>query len=637
MKIKKNLLLVFALSFLATSCNNNNESTPNSSSQDDSLSTSESNPEISSSTIDSSLSSSDESSSLQEPIETTYIDKKISPDYPQISEDIAYTTYYIDSIDGNDANDGLSSEYAKKSLTAANSIVKSTKDNRPTKILFKAGSSYEGNLMLSDFTANENSPLIVSTYGGNETLTMASIIGPENGTCIDIKNSNVRVSNLECSSPRGFRGIHVNTTKKGVMKNIVIKNCYIHDINFDQSMAKLPEGNEMPDSTSVQMICPDSRFSYSCGGIIFEANTSLAKGPSWYENIWIDNNTVERVTRTGIWIFSNWAQRPGIDWGSNPYYDDDTNWYPHKNVYIRNNDVLFSGGDGIIMGACLDSFIEGNYCYNAQILGRPNYYCAGIWSHSCKNLVFQFNEASYTHTKRDGQGFDIDIGNSNILFQYNYSHHNDGGGLLCCNTATNLVKYTKDGEMILDEDGLPVTEKIMAPWHDILVKNNIFADNDTADFILSGTVNDVNFENNTVIKAGEIANERIFDTKDFYTGIPGTNWNFSNNIFYLRKANLARFNMSFSEEYTFDNNIYYGFDDTFKEEMKEYGEKNYIEINPDFANPIAGDGYNNVYNFIPRESKIFTGANTLANMLKYDLLGNDVTGKQYYGAYGTNG
>ena len=636
MKIKRNKLLIFTLPLVIMSCTNDKVSdstiTSDSSSNENESSKDTSSDKTIASESSSNLDPSTDSSS-DTPVETTYIDKKVSPNYTQISDSIEYTTYYIDSIDGNDSNDGLSSEKAKKSLTAANSIVKSIKESNPTKILFKAGSVYEGNLSLANFASNENSPLIVSTYGGK---TKAKIIGPENGTCIDIKDSNVRVSNFECTSPRGYRGIHVNTTKKGAMKNIVVSNCYIHDINFDTSMAKLPENNEMPDSASVQMICPDSRFSYSCGGIIFEANTPLAKGASWYENIWIDDNVVERVTRTGIWIFSNWAQRPGIDWGNNPYYDDDTNWYPHKNVYIRRNDVLFSGGDGIIMGACLDSFIEENYCYNAQILGRPNYYCAGIWSHSCKNLVFQYNEASYTHTARDGQGFDIDIGNSNILFQYNYSHHNDGGGLLCCNTTTNLVKYTKEGEMILDEDGVPVTEKTMAPWHDIAIKNNIFADNKTADLILSGTVNDVTFENNTIVKAGEIANEKIIDTKDFYTGIPGDRWNFSNNLFYLRKANSARFNMAFSKTYTFNNNLYYGFNADFKNEVLEYGETKYVEINPNFSNPVSGDGFENVKNFIPQENKIFEGANTLASMLRYDLLGNDVTGKQYYGAYGTN-
>lgn len=623
MKIKNNLAVLLFTSLLLAACNNNTSSLVDSSQfASENTSTEESS---SSSTID--------ESSNSEEITTEYIDKKISPNYSQISEEIEYTTYYFDSINGSDSNSGLSSENAKKTLTAANSIIKSVVASKPTKVLFKANTTYEGNLMVANFISNDESPLIISTYGEGEK---AKIIGPENGTCIDIKSSNVRVSNLECTSPKGFRGIHVNTAKKGAMKNIVVSNCYIHDINFDQSMAKLPDNNQMPDSNTVQMICPDSRFSYSCGGIIFEANTPLAKGASWYENIWIDDNVVERVTRTGIWIFSNWAQRPGVDWGHNPYYDDDTNWYPHKNVYIRRNDVLFSGGDGIIMGACLDSFIEGNYCYNAQILGRPNYYCAGIWSHSCKNLVFQYNEASYTHTKRDGQGFDIDIGNSNILFQYNYSHHNDGGGLLCCNTATNLVKYTKDGEMIVDEDGIPVTEKIMAPWHDIIIKNNIFADNQTADLILSGTVNDVKFENNTVIKTGEIANERIFDTKDFYTGIPGDRWNFSNNLFYLRKANTARFNMAFSKNYTFDDNLYYGFDEAFKAEVKEYGETNYVEINPNFENPLASDGYDSVKNFIPRENKIFESAKSLASMLKYDILGNDVTNKKYYGAYGTN-
>lgn len=620
MKRSKTLWSLFATLFLsfALACCGGTPGTSVSTSEPDGASSSESGSEV-----------------PVEPVETEYLDAVKSPDYPEIAQIINYTVYYVDSESGSDANDGLTEGAAKASLAAVNLLVKGTVAEKPVKILFKAGSEYSGTLTLTGFKAAEESPLIVGVYGQNENNKYAKIVGPEQGNCVEIKSGNVRVSGLECTSPLGYRGIHVTTNAKGAMKNIVVSDCYCHDINFDTSEVSLPSDGSMPGSSDVQKMCPDGRFSYNCGGIVFEADTPAAKGASWYENVWIDNNIVERVARTGIWVFSNWAQRPGVDWGRNPYYDDETNWFHHSNVNIRGNQILYSGGDGIILGVTVGAFIEYNVCYHAQILGRPNYYCAGIWSHSCKNIVFQYNEAAYTHTARDGQGFDIDIGNSDVLFQYNYSHHNDGGGLLCCNTTTNLVQYDAEGNMLLDEDGLPVTKKVMAPWSDVTIKNNVFADNSVADLILSGTVNNVVFDNNTVVKAGITANEKVIDTKDFYTGIPGDNWFFGNNIFYMRKTNSARFAMEFSTSYVFRNNVYYGFQDTFEEYMREEaGETEYVCVDPQFGSTEAGLGLGFARLFVPRNPAIFEGSGSLAKMLKYDFLGNDVSGVNYYGAIG---
>ena len=232
----------------------------------------------------------------------------------------------------------------------------------------------------------------------------------------------------------------------------------------------------------------------------------------------------------------------------------------------------------------------------------------------------------------------LDIGNSNILFQYNYSHHNDGGGVLCCHTSTNIAQYDKEGNLVLDEDGLPIIEKRFSDWSNIIIRNNVFADNDVADLILSGPVRDVWFENNTVIKSGIIENEKIVDTKDFGgTMLPGENFNISNNIFYSRKENTARFAMEFTKSYNIDNNVYYGFGDAFETYMRdEIGEENYISIDPGFGSDLAANiGYESAMVFVPTNAALFANAKTLEEMLKYDFAGKDVEGEHYYGAFGT--
>jgi hypothetical protein len=42
------------------------------------------------------------------------------------------------------------------------------------------------------------------------------------------------------------------------------------------------------------------------------------------------------------------------------------------------------------------------------------------------------NEASFTRTTLDGEGFDSDYNSRNTRFQYNYSHDNEGGFMLIC-------------------------------------------------------------------------------------------------------------------------------------------------------------------------------------------------------------
>lgn len=589
-----------------------------------------------------------ESSSSIEEVKTEYVDKVVSPEYDEISEDIVYKSYYFDSENGDDANDGLSVDKPKQSLQVANNLISTVEADVPTKLLFKAGTTYEGTLEIASYSATKEAPLIVSAYGRTEEEPYATIIGPNKGNCIVLKGDNVRISHFECTSEggTGYRGIYATTSKKGAAENIVISDNWCHDFNF-----LMPEGLELPtdltDLTPQQVmeISPSDRYARDCGGIVFEANTPKAKGPSWYKNVWLDNNKIDRVSRTGIWFNTMWAYRPPMSWGINPYYDDDTNYFPHENIYIRGNDLTYTGGDGIVLLASKNSIIEYNTCYHAQICGRAGCANAGIWTHSCSDTVIQFNEAAYTHYRYDGQGFDIDIANRNILFQYNYSHNNWGGGLLLCNTGGYSVQYDKEGNYLLDEDGCPVQKYMIGDWRDIVVKNNVFVDNRWADLIFSGKVDDVLIENNTIVKLGNSMygyqqkdqdQGLVIETKDFSVGVPGTNWTIRNNIFYSRKIREQseyEFQMQeFSQEYLLENNIYYGFSEELKATMEEYGEKNYRVIDPQFANMEAGIGYEYAKGFIPQNPEINQGAARLSLLLKYDFLGNEVTNLSYYGA-----
>ncbi len=581
-------------------------------------------------------------------VDTEYEDFGYSPDYFEISDSVEYQTYYFDSKVGSDENDGLSQNAPKQSLEEINRLILEVTEETPVKFLIKAGSEYEGQLYVAEFEASEEAPLIIDTYAASDNNKYAKIVGLDDSSCVVVGNSNVRISGLECTGQKTYRGIEVKPVMEGVMENVVISGNYCHDLNFDVSniengLSGLPELGTAPSDAMLRLICPDERYSYQSGGIIAEANTPKWMGASWFENFWIENNIIERVARTGIWVFSNWTYRPGCDWGNNPYYSDEVNYYPHHNVTIRNNYISHAGGDSIVMGAVDGGYIEGNTSMYAQYLGRPGFYNAGIWTHSCKNIVFQKNEAAYTYMQNgagDGEGFDIDIGCSDIIFQYNYSHHNEGGGILMCNHSTWLVKYDENGEYIRDADGLPTRENIAPYWTDVTIRNNVFADNGGSVIVCGGYVNNFHFENNTVVIPGNSDLDKILTSHDLKnTGLPGEGWVLQNNIFISRGGHMATFDTSFSQGCTFDSNVFWNFPDTFEESVKnEHGEdmRNFILADPGISlDTLAENGLVSMNAFKPSGTEMLKGALSLEKMSLYDAEGVDATGKQYFGAYST--
>lgn len=565
-----------------------------------------------------------------------YEDVPAPASYAAISSDISYTTYYFDSENGNDQNDGLTENSPKQTVDAANRIIDGCTEEVPTQILFKAGSEYASTLKVISFAAKEESPLLIGVYGATEDEPYALFSAEQN--CVEVSGSNVRISGLELACPTAFRGFYVYTTQSGATSNIVLSGNYVHDINFIWD--DLSEGNRPEDvpyeTVSANDVCPTERYIYQYSGIYFTASTGKFPGASWFENVWIEQNTIERVARAGIFINSDWVRRPGIDWGYNPYHDDETGWYPHKNFNILENDVSYAGGDSIVALGVNGGFIQGNVSYYAQFLGRSGYYSAGIWSHSSKNLVFQFNEAAYTYLPSgagDGQGFDIDIGNSNILFQYNYSHHNEGGGILMCNHPTDQILYNEDGSFVQDEDGLPVSERLHSYWGNVTVRNNVFADNDNTVFHIQGKIADLSIENNTIVIPGENGEQGIVRSNSWGDNtVLGENWSFVNNIFYLRNKRTSRFDLDFCPNATIENNIFYNFEDTMLTE-KVNNPVNCTTFDPGLSSVQALPGIENMANFVPGNEQCLTAGKLLEKMAKADYAGNAADGKNYAGAF----
>ena len=570
------------------------------------------------------------------------------PEYPKYSDvDMqGYTVYYFDSEEGDDDNDGLSKQSPKRTAGAAARVIAKVNEASPSAILFKAGSSYDTVLKAEKFEATEEKPLIISVYDATEQEKYARFSAAPN--CVEVTAGNVRISSLECTSVNGERGIYVHTVKAGALENVVLYDNWLHDINFDfeaglpasmQGKGLKPEDVDL-SSVNVADVCPTNKYTYSCSAIYFEAGTAKAVGPSWFENVWVDSNSIERVSRDALFVTSNWVRRPGIDWGVNDYKSDEDGWYCSKNFNVINNKVSYTGGDGMVVLGVDGGFMQSNVCYNAQYLGRGGYYNAALWIHSCKNFVMQFNESAYTHKANgagDGQGFDIDMGNCNVLFQYNYAHHNEGGGILLCSKGQEMPVYDENGNLVLDDEfHLPVME-FKAIWENVTVRNNVFADNGCAVFTFSDVLKNLKIVNNTVVLKGEAANEKLTDVNGFYSGIPGRNWTFSNNLCYLRNQRNIPFsfdhcqNTDEEQNLFVENNLFYNFNDNIFDYVAAVGT---LTVDPMLQSVKAEDGIENAKKFASSVEAVLSGGKRFEKMNKYDFGGADVSGINYIGAFG---
>lgn len=114
---------------------------------------------------------------------------------------------------------------------------------------------------------------------------------------------------------------------------------------------------------------------------------------------------------------------------------------PHTNVVVRNCTFTYNKGDssksgnpsgsGFVLGGVNGGLIE--YC-TAHHNGGLGPFAAGpvgLWSYNSNNVVMQYCE-SYNNTAvvNDGDGIDLDIGMTNSVVQYCYSHGNKGAGYL---------------------------------------------------------------------------------------------------------------------------------------------------------------------------------------------------------------
>jgi hypothetical protein len=296
-------------------------------------------------------------------------------------------TYYVSSSAGNDSNEGTRPNAPWKTLDKVNST-----DFQPgDRILLESGSVWQGQLAPRSSGA-EGKPIGIDRYGKGRRPRIDAAGQVEDALRL-YNVQYIEIRNLELTNtgpePATRRGAYIVLENFGTAKHIVVSDLYIHDVNGT---------NKRKDN----------------GGIIFRTHGD--KTPSRYEGLTIERNIIWKVDRSAI--------------AAQSYHSARSRWFPSLNVVIRDNFAEDIGGDGIVPWATESVLVEHNIVRDCN--RRAATYNAGIWPWSTDNSLFQLNEASFTRTTLDGQGFDSDYNSRNTLFQYNYSHDNEGGFMLIC-------------------------------------------------------------------------------------------------------------------------------------------------------------------------------------------------------------
>lgn len=457
------------------------------------------------------------------------------------------TAYYVDP-NGNDANDGKSPATAWKTLSKVSSTTFLPGDS----ILFLAGGTWSGQLSPQG-SGTFGAPIIITRYGtgtdpvinGNGT-SAASVQFTDQSywelNHLEITNYNTGVT----SSRSGILAANSGATQ---LRHIFISNCYVHDVN---------SGATAGDKTT--------------GGIVFNGA---------FDSVVVNQCHISNVAEEGI-------RTHAVTSGVNGF---------NTNVVFTNNLVENTQGDGIVLAdVSSGGLADSNRVVNCSISNAAAY--AGLTVINSKNSIIQHNEVS---GQLNGVAFDEDTTCSGDIFQYNYSHSNNGGFIsIASNVSGVAIRFNVSQN---DGNGYQLFHTSNNSNTNNLIYNNTF---------YTGTGNATN------LFSGADANGFVAS--------------FSNNIVDVNGGTLSAFSTNaLSTGSQFKNNCFYPLS-SFTGAANYYGsQQTLIAADPEFTNAGSGsDGLASTAGYqLQSSSPCLASGIDIANNGSIDFAGTNISGRKF--------
>lgn len=302
--------------------------------------------------------------------------------------------FYLSASAGNDTNDGLSPSTAWQTLSKANSLSLLPGDS----LLFQAGDTFSGKLSIMNEGGSESSPILISQYGEGEKPI---IDGIGYTASIHIQNSGyLHLSQLEIKNDGGPPQAGESTQLR---QGIYIENTFTDGTTFDHYyLDNLTFRNIYP----TDQITDDDQTGVNAYAIRTSGSWGDNINPTRFNDFRIENCFFTRTGRHAVLLTAI------------------------NELEIRNNLFEHVGGAGMVIGNnSTNILVEKNITnytgssLDSRMAGRGS----GIWAFRTKNLVVQHNKFMHARGIKDSFGMHIDIGNQNVVYQYNYSEDNEGG------------------------------------------------------------------------------------------------------------------------------------------------------------------------------------------------------------------
>lgn len=509
--------------------------------------------------------------------------------YSDVPEGTAGVVYYVDAGAAEDSYEGTTPEQPLKTLEQVNEL----KLNPGDTVLFKKDCRWSGQLkLLSSGTAE--APICYGMYGEGERKPHIAGDGMVTAAVSGKDISFVELRNLEVSNEGDtqyyHRGICITAVYRNV-EGITIKDCYVHDVDSNLARPEDRIGSAYTDN-------------HWLGGIIVRARSH--ENPDNHDiilkDILIEGNEVDRCNLVGI-----------AAGGAMVDVQQDKKC---EGMVIRGNRVSNSWGDGIILFNSRGGLLEHNVAANngQSDEGLTSVY-VGLWIIWSEDCLIQYNESYGQGLSSDAQGFDIDGACDGTILQYNYSHDNAGGFLLCMQWQNGkaTVRYNvsvNDAGSFLKFGWLDgVDDAYEGPLMDLDVYNNTYFTTQAISEVMESNLTSIKVRNNIYAR-------------------------FRNNIFCVKNGSNATFsNLQSLRLMQFENNCYYGFSPA----TLPYGEVNQRIEEPMFTFAgVSEEGFDSLGGYkLLADSPCLGSGMDIYNDGGLDFWGNSITDTQMpnIGAY----
>ena len=301
---------------------------------------------------------------------------------------------YVSSSMGDDSNNGLSPETAFQTLGKVNSLDLLPGDS----LLFKSGDTFIGKLSIVNESGSSKKPVLISNYGDGD---LPVFDGDGYLSTIHVVNSGfLHISNIEIKNDGG-------PAKPGdsevLRYGLYIQNTFTDGTFFEHyRFNNLTFKNIYP---TVE-ITDDDNTGVNAHAIITSGSWGDNIHPTRFEDMLIENCLFTRTARHAVVLKAI------------------------NNLIIKNNLFEHVGGAGMVIANGSTNILVENNTTNytgssidSRMAGRGS----GIWCYRSKNLTVQYNKFMHARGIHDSYGMHIDIGNRNVVYQYNYSEDNEGG------------------------------------------------------------------------------------------------------------------------------------------------------------------------------------------------------------------